>query len=58
MKKRRLKKWVKNTLIIIIGLDLYNITKINNNVYLSMALWFVLFFIIPTILYFINTNEK
>lgn len=58
MKKRRLKKWVKNTLLIIFSIIIYNITKININVYILMALWFYLFFIMPTILYFINTDEK
>ena len=58
MKKRRIKKWVKNTLLIIFSVIIYNTTKMNINVYLLMILWFYLFFIMPTILYFINTDEK
>ena len=58
MKKTRIKKWVKNTLLIIFSVIIYNTTKMNINVYLLMILWFYLFFIMPTILYFINTDEK
>lgn len=58
MKKRRLKKWVKNALLIIFSIIIYNITKININIYILMISWFYLLFIMPTILYFINTNEK
>ena len=59
MKKRRLKKWVKNVITILLSIIIYICLGMlgsnpDKNIYFLIIGWSYLIFIVPIILYFIN----